>query len=64
MQKQAISNIAACLSAAGSSLDKILQRKIYIIDMKQFRAVDAIWAEYMKEPYPVSTCVQVSFVRT
>ena len=28
--------------------------------MKEFRKVDAVWARHFKEPYPVSTCVQVS----
>lgn len=60
MQVQAIKNIASCLEAAGSRLEKVLQRRIYIIDMKQFRAVDRIWAEWVGEPFPVSTCVQVS----
>ena len=34
--------------------------KFNIIDIKQFREVDAIWAEWVGPPYPVSTCVQVS----
>lgn len=53
-------NIQSCLEAANSSLDKIVRRRIYIIDIKQFRKVDAIWAEWIGPPYPVSTCVQVS----
>ena len=53
-------NIQSCLEAANSSLDKIVRRRIYIIDIKQFREVDAIWAEWVGPPYPVSTCVQVS----
>lgn len=58
--KQAILNIKACLEAAGSSLDMVVRRRIYIIDMKQFRQVDRIWAEYLEEPFPVSTCVGVT----
>ena len=27
--------------------------------MKLFRQVDAVWAEWFEEPFPVSTCVQV-----
>lgn len=57
---QAIANISACLSAAGSSLSKVVRRRIYIMDMKDFREVDRIWAEYFTEPFPVSTCVQVA----
>ena len=59
LQKRAILNIKACLEAAGSDLDKVVRRRIYIIDMKEFRKVDAVWGEYFEKPYPVSTCVQV-----
>jgi 2-iminobutanoate/2-iminopropanoate deaminase len=38
----------------------VVRRRIYIIDMKEFRKVDEIWGKYFDEPYPVSTCVQVS----
>lgn len=60
LQERSILNIKACLEAAGSNLDKVVGRRIYIIDMKQFRAVDSMWAKYFEEPFPVSTCVQVS----
>ena len=53
-------NIKAVLEAAGSSLDKVLSRKVYLTDMDKFRMVDIVWSKHMKEPYPVSTCVQVS----
>lgn len=59
-QHQALRNIQSCLEAGGSSLDKVVRRRIYITDIKQFREVDAIWAEWVAEPFPVSTCVQVS----
>ncbi|KAK3063898.1 hypothetical protein LTS18_011838 [Coniosporium uncinatum] len=57
--ERAILNIEAVLKAAGLTLDNVFQRRIYIIDMKQFRKVDAMWGKYFKEPYPVSTCVQI-----
>ena len=40
-------------------MDKVVRRRIYMIDIKQFREVDAIWAKHFEEPYPVSTCVQI-----
>jgi 2-iminobutanoate/2-iminopropanoate deaminase len=43
-------NIRACLEAGGSSLEKVVRRRIYIIDIKQFREVDAIWAEWVGPP--------------
>lgn len=36
-------NIKACLEAAGSSLDKVLTRRIYIIPLQDFRKVMAVW---------------------
>lgn len=30
------------------------------MDMGKFRKVDEIWGEWFEEPWPVSTCVQVS----
>lgn len=55
-QERAIMNIKACLEAAGSSLDKVVRRRIYIIDMKQFRKVDEIWGKWFSEPYPGKSC--------
>ncbi|GAB7341276.1 hypothetical protein MBLNU457_7550t1 [Dothideomycetes sp. NU457] len=51
--ERSIQNIKACLEAAGSNLDKVVRRRIYIIDIKQFRQVDEIWGKWFEEPYPV-----------
>lgn len=58
-KERAILNIKACLEAAGSSLDKVVRRRIYIIEMGQFRTVDEVWGRWFEEPWPVSTCVQI-----
>lgn len=58
--KQIMRNISACLEAAGSNLDKIVSRRVYLLDMNDFRAVDRIWGELVKAPHPVSTCVGVT----
>jgi len=42
-QERAILNIKACVEAAGSSLDKVMTRRIYMIEMKDFRKVVAVW---------------------
>ncbi|KAF2095852.1 endoribonuclease L-PSP [Rhizodiscina lignyota] len=60
--RQAIENIKACVEAAGSSLDKVLSRRLYMTERAEFRTVDAIWASYMKEPYPVSTLIGVTWL--
>lgn len=58
--ERAILNIKAVIEAAGLSLDAVVSRRIYLTDIKEFRKVDAAWARHFEEPYPVSTCVQVS----
>ena len=58
--ERATLNIKSVLEAAGLSLDKVVSRRIYMIDMNEFRKVDAVWARFFEEPFPVSTCVQVS----
>lgn len=59
MQNRAIGNIKAVLEAAGSSMDKIISRRIYIINMKDLALVDRIWARYLRAPHPASSSVQV-----
>ena len=58
--ERAILNIQAVLEAAGSALDQVVSRKIYLLDMQEFRKMDAVWTRHFKEPYPVSTCVQIA----
>jgi 2-iminobutanoate/2-iminopropanoate deaminase len=57
---QAIKNIKPCIEAAGSSLDKVVSRRIYMINMSEFRIVARVWGEMLEKPWPVSTCIQVS----
>lgn len=41
-------------------MEKITRRRIYLIDMKQVQDVDNIWAQWVSEPWPVSTCIGVT----
>ena len=62
LQAQAIANIKACLEAAGSSLDKVISRRLFMTDRSEFRTVDALWGEAVGEPYPVSTLIGCSWL--
>lgn len=54
-------NIKACLEAAGSSLDKIVSRRSYYMDIKKDVAtVVAVWSRWVPGVPPVSTAIQVS----
>lgn len=59
--KQVIKNLEAVLISAGSSLEKVLQTTIYIIDMGKYADVNALYGEFFKnEPLPARVTVEVS----
>ena len=44
----------------GTDLSKVVRRRLYFIDMKaHLRIVDKIWGDFVDQPYPVSTAIQV-----
>lgn len=53
-------NIKTCLEAAGSSVEKIVRRRMYFMDIKQdLKTVMDVWDSYVPKPHPTSTAVQV-----
>ncbi|KAI9644223.1 hypothetical protein NHQ30_007578 [Ciborinia camelliae] len=56
---QIMRNLKAVLEASGSGLDKVVQRRVFLVDMGDLKTVDRIWGEWVKEPFPVSTCLQI-----
>ena len=53
-------NLRAVSEAAGGSLAQLVRVGIYLTDLKNFTAVNAVMAEYCKEPYPARSTVEVS----
>ena len=54
-----LENIAAVLDAAGTSLDNVLKATVYVGDMDDYGAVNDAYAEYMSEPFPARSAVEV-----
>jgi 2-iminobutanoate/2-iminopropanoate deaminase len=57
---RALRNIAAILTAAGSSLDRVVRATVYLVDMDDFAAVNEVYAGYFGEEPPARACVEVS----
>lgn len=57
---QAIRNLQAVLEAAGGTLDDLVKTTIYLRDMADFPAVNAVYARYLSQPYPARATVAVS----
>lgn len=56
---QVISNLKAVLEAAGSSFDKVIKTTIFLADMDDFVAVNAIYGEAFGDHKPARSTVAV-----
>jgi len=57
---QALKNLSAVLDTAGSSIDEVVKVNIFITDMSNFGAVNAVYEKvFTKDPKPARTCVAV-----
>ena len=58
--RQVFQNIGAILEAAGASFDAVVSATVYLADMNEFAAMNAIYAEYFSAPAPARATVQVA----
>ena len=50
--RRVFDNLTAVATAAGGSLAQIVRVGIYVTDLANFAAVNAVMAEYFQQPYP------------
>jgi len=59
--RQALTNVKAVLEAAGSSMDRTVKTTVFLRDMDDFAAMNAVYAEFFTEDsYPARSAVQVA----
>jgi len=58
--RQVLKNLAAVLDAAGSSLDQVVKATVFLQDMNDFAAMNRVYAEFFKAPFPARAAVQVA----
>lgn len=58
--RRVFDNLQAVCRAAGGSLDDVMRIGIYLVDLGDFAAVNAVMAEYFSAPYPARSTIQVS----
>ena len=56
----ALENVTAVLDAADSSLDQVVKTTVFLQDMNDFAAMNEIYGQFFKEPYPARSAVQVA----
>lgn len=55
-----LENVGAILEAADLSLDDVVKSTVFLRDMDHYDAVNEVYGEYMSEPYPARSAVEVA----
>ena len=58
--RQVLTNLKGVLEAAGSSLAQVLKTTVFLADMGEFQAMNAVYAEFFSADPPARSTVQVS----
>lgn len=58
--KQSLDNIQAILESAGTTMDKIIKTVVFLKDMNDFAAMNAVYATYFPSNPPARSAVQVA----
>ena len=57
---QVFKNLSELLKAAGTDMSKVVKTTVFIKNMDDFAAINAIYAKYFTEPFPARSCVEVA----
>ena len=57
--RQSLNNIKAILNAAGTNMGAVVKTTVFLQDMNDFAAMNEVYAQFFKEPYPARSAVQV-----
>jgi 2-iminobutanoate/2-iminopropanoate deaminase len=58
--RQVLANLSAVLAGAGTSLANAVKTTVFLIDMGEFKAMNAVYAEFFPSSPPARSTVQVA----
>jgi 2-iminobutanoate/2-iminopropanoate deaminase len=58
--RQVLENIGSLLRAAGLDFSAVVRTTVFLADMNDFAAMNAVYGSYFREPYPARATVQVA----
>ncbi|GAB3730936.1 RidA family protein [Luteimonas pelagia] len=58
--RRAFDNLRAVCEAAGGTLGDVQRLGLYLVDLSEFAAVNAVMSEYFEAPYPARSTIGVS----
>ncbi len=56
----ALENIRIILEEAGSSLNNLLQVRVYLVDIREYGRFNEVYKRYFQKDLPARTCIQAS----
>ena len=57
--RRVLANLKAVLEAAGSGLDRVLKTTVFMTDLSEFQAMNAVYADFFPVKPPARSTVQV-----
>ena len=58
--KQVMRNLAALLTAAGAGFEHVVRTTVFLTDMNEFAAMNAVYGRYVADPPPARATLQVA----
>ena len=58
--RQALTNIVGILDDAGTTIDNVLKTTVFLRDMNDFAAMNAVYGEFFKKNCPARSTIQVA----
>ena len=55
-----LQNLQAILNSAGTSLDKVIKTTVFLVNMSDFQAMNAVYASYFQGTAPARSTIAVS----
>jgi len=57
--RQSLLNVQAILKEAGTTMENVIKTTVFMADMNDFAAMNAVYAEFFTEPFPARSAVAV-----
>jgi 2-iminobutanoate/2-iminopropanoate deaminase len=58
--EQVFANVKALLEAAGVTMEQVVKATVFMTDLKDFAAMNAIYSKHVAAPYPARSTIQVA----
>lgn len=58
--RASLENVAAILEAGHATLSDVVKVTIFLKDMNDFAAVNAVYGEFFPQPFPARSCIEVA----